>query len=76
MHLVNADTNRINETMRAFKRYDIERIVPLHCTGSKAIQRLEQTFGDRVLCLGRGHVYVYKPLILFFFGDKSAITRS
>lgn len=54
MHLVNADTNRIHETMRAFKRYDIQKIVPLHCTGSKAIQQLEQTFGDRVLCLGAG----------------------
>ncbi len=54
MHLVHADTERLNETIRAFKRYDIQSIAPLHCTGSQPMQRLKETFGDRCLLLGTG----------------------
>ncbi len=54
MHLVHADSNRINETIRAFQRYDIQYIVPLHCTGLQATQQLKETFGDRCLLLGAG----------------------
>jgi 7,8-dihydropterin-6-yl-methyl-4-(beta-D-ribofuranosyl)aminobenzene 5'-phosphate synthase len=54
MHLVNADACRIAQTIAAFKRYDIQKIAPLHCTGSAAVQRLKETFGHRCLSLGTG----------------------
>ncbi len=54
MHLVHADSNRINETIRAFQRYDIQYIAPLHCTGSSAMRQLKDTFNDRCLFFGAG----------------------
>jgi len=54
MHLVNADSARIEKTIAAFKQYDIQKIVPLHCTGTKAAQQLKQVFGNRCLSLGAG----------------------
>lgn len=54
MHLLNADENRINETIEAFKRYDIQIIAPLHCTGADPTQRLKETLGLRYRSLGVG----------------------
>ena len=54
MHLLNADAHRMDQTIAAFKQYDIQKIAPLHCTGSTAVQRLKETFGDRCLLLGAG----------------------
>ena len=37
MHLLNASPARIANTIEAFKKYEIAKIVPLHCTGRKAM---------------------------------------
>ncbi len=47
MHLVNANLARIKHTIEAFKKYDIQKLVPLHCTGQKAIVALKNTFGEK-----------------------------
>ena len=49
LHLVNADETRLKETMKALKSYAPELIVPCHCTGEKAVERLRSVFGERVL---------------------------
>lgn len=54
MHLVCADSKRIEETIKAFKHYDIQKIAPLHCTGPEAMRQLKEVFGDRCLFLGAG----------------------
>jgi 7,8-dihydropterin-6-yl-methyl-4-(beta-D-ribofuranosyl)aminobenzene 5'-phosphate synthase len=50
MHLVNAGKDRMERTIEAFKRYDIEKIIPLHCTGSEAIEYLRESFSDKCVC--------------------------
>jgi 7,8-dihydropterin-6-yl-methyl-4-(beta-D-ribofuranosyl)aminobenzene 5'-phosphate synthase len=47
MHLVNASKDKLERTIDAFKRYGIEKIVPCHCTGIKAIEKFKKVFPDR-----------------------------
>lgn len=54
MHLLNADENRINKTVEAFERFNIQIIAPLHCTGTAPAQRLKEAFGGRYRALGAG----------------------
>ena len=51
MHLVNASPARIENTVEAFKKYDIQKIIPLHCTGQSALEYLIDTFGSQCLSL-------------------------
>jgi 7,8-dihydropterin-6-yl-methyl-4-(beta-D-ribofuranosyl)aminobenzene 5'-phosphate synthase len=50
MHLVSAGKDRMEHTIEAFKKYGIEKIIPLHCTGSKAIEYLRGSFPDKCVC--------------------------
>ena len=54
MHLVNASQIRIANTIEAFKKYEIQKIVPLHCTGQGAVENFKNVFGDKCLYLGTG----------------------
>jgi len=54
MHLVNASRIRIANTIEAFKKYEIQNIVPLHCTGQDAVENFKNAFGDKCLSLGTG----------------------
>ena len=54
MHLVNASQIRIANTIEAFKKYEIQKIVPLHCTGQRAVKDLKNIFGDKCLSSGTG----------------------
>ena len=38
LHLVNADNNRINETIRALKNFDVKKLGLAHCTGDNAVE--------------------------------------
>ena len=54
MHLLNASQMRITNTIETFKKYNIQKIIPLHCTGRKAIEDLKHTLGNKCLYLGAG----------------------
>ena len=54
MHLLNANHNRIENTIKAFQKYEIQKIMPMHCTGQKAVEELKNVFGDKCLLLGAG----------------------
>ena len=54
MHLRNASPMRIANTIQALKKYEIQEIVPLHCTGQKALEDLKNAFGDKCLSSGTG----------------------
>jgi len=54
MHLLNASPIRIASTIETFKKYRVQKIVPLHCTGQKAMEDLEHTLGDKYLFLSTG----------------------
>jgi len=54
MHLLNASRIRITNTIETFKKYEIQKIVPLHCTGQKAMGDLKNAFGDKCSFLSAG----------------------
>jgi len=54
MHLSKSNQTRITNTTEAFKKYDIQKIVPLHCTGQKAMKHFKNAFGNKCLSSGVG----------------------
>ncbi len=46
-HLVNASEERIAKTLDALEAFDPELLVPCHCSGAAATERLLAHFGDR-----------------------------
>jgi 7,8-dihydropterin-6-yl-methyl-4-(beta-D-ribofuranosyl)aminobenzene 5'-phosphate synthase len=59
MHLLKASRMRIANTTEAFKKYEIQKIVPLHCTGWKATRELKNTFGDKCSLLSTGGQIIF-----------------
>ena len=53
LHLANASVQRLEKTVRAIADWDVEFIVPCHCTGKDVVSSLLDTFGDKVQ-QGRG----------------------
>ena len=54
MHLLNASQMRINNTIDTFKIYEVQKLIPLHCTGKKVMEYFEGIFGDKCLLSGAG----------------------
>lgn len=54
MHLLKANQMRIANTIEAFKNYEIQKIIPLHCTGRKSTKELKSAFGDKCSLLSSG----------------------
>ncbi|MBN1803730.1 MAG: MBL fold metallo-hydrolase [Sedimentisphaerales bacterium] len=54
MHLFKASRIRVANTIEAFKKYEIQKILPLHCTGPKATMELKNAFSDKCLLLSTG----------------------
>jgi 7,8-dihydropterin-6-yl-methyl-4-(beta-D-ribofuranosyl)aminobenzene 5'-phosphate synthase len=53
-HLMNADDKRIESTAEALKGLDSVMVRPGHCTGQKAVCRLQQALGERCRPLAVG----------------------
>jgi 7,8-dihydropterin-6-yl-methyl-4-(beta-D-ribofuranosyl)aminobenzene 5'-phosphate synthase len=49
MHLANADRQRLDRTVEAFIKYDVQKIIPLHCTGQAACDYLKDRLVNRVI---------------------------
>jgi 7,8-dihydropterin-6-yl-methyl-4-(beta-D-ribofuranosyl)aminobenzene 5'-phosphate synthase len=49
LHLLNADRQRLDQTLAAMNALPIETVIPCHCTGDKAIGELEAGMGARIL---------------------------
>jgi len=47
-HLVGAGRNRMDKTVAALRKMQIQRLMPLHCTGAPAAARLGKAFLGRV----------------------------
>jgi 7,8-dihydropterin-6-yl-methyl-4-(beta-D-ribofuranosyl)aminobenzene 5'-phosphate synthase len=54
MHLLNANHNRIENIIKAFRKYEIQKIMPMHCTGQKAMEILKNIFEGKCIFLGAG----------------------
>jgi len=44
MHLINADSTRIEKTIAALRDYDPKKIGPAHCTGVNAVEEMRRAF--------------------------------
>ena len=47
MHLLNANPHRMEETITELRRLEIKRLLPCHCTGFEAGERLGREFSDQ-----------------------------
>jgi len=54
MHLSNASEERIERTITAFREYNLQRIGPAHCTGSKAIEKFKSGFPEQYFTCSAG----------------------
>ena len=55
-HLIAADKVQLEETVKALKEYDIQKIGVSHCTGPKASSRLGAEFGEKFFYNNAGSV--------------------
>jgi len=54
MHLLNASQMRIGNTIESLNKYEVQKVIPLHCTGHKAIEYFKYAFGNKCMFLGTG----------------------
>jgi 7,8-dihydropterin-6-yl-methyl-4-(beta-D-ribofuranosyl)aminobenzene 5'-phosphate synthase len=59
LHLLNASTERVNKTLEAFRRWNIQQILPGHCTGIAAIAQLWTAFPGRCASCATGTHLVF-----------------
>lgn len=59
MHLLNADKRRIENTIDTFNKYDVQTLIPLHCTGQKVMEHFKSVFGDRFFISGAGDKIIF-----------------
>lgn len=55
-HLIEADEQRLKNTIKFFKEKDIQVLGLSHCTGECAIEEIKQQFGERFLYNNTGNV--------------------
>jgi 7,8-dihydropterin-6-yl-methyl-4-(beta-D-ribofuranosyl)aminobenzene 5'-phosphate synthase len=53
MHLGNASQQRLSYTAEILKQYDVQILIPLHCTGTNAIQYLRNTLSEKIVRLSQ-----------------------
>lgn len=59
LHLHTADETQLSQTMQSLLAFDPARIIPCHCTGDAAVERLRQAFPDRVAAGTAGCRYTF-----------------
>ena len=56
MHLRNSDAHRVEMTITALKKQGIDLVVPLHCTGMRAIAAMREELGSACILPEVGRV--------------------
>jgi 7,8-dihydropterin-6-yl-methyl-4-(beta-D-ribofuranosyl)aminobenzene 5'-phosphate synthase len=56
MHLVNYDNRKIKIIVKELSKIDFSTIYPCHCTGTKAINQLLTSFGERCIPIHTGSI--------------------
>jgi len=59
MHLYNADIEQVDTIMEELKIFDIQKIMPVHCTGIHAIVRMKEIDHERVIIATVGDEYEF-----------------
>ncbi len=52
-HLKDSSMERIEEVLKVFKQHDV-KVIPMHCTGEKAIKFFKENLGDRCIIARAG----------------------
>ncbi len=52
LHLVAASDTRMRQTVDALRAMDVQQLIPLHCTGEAAVERLRNELGECVCTTG------------------------
>jgi 7,8-dihydropterin-6-yl-methyl-4-(beta-D-ribofuranosyl)aminobenzene 5'-phosphate synthase len=60
MHLLAASETRLDATVDAMRRHDVQRLAPAHCTGIRATARLWTTFPDRCMPCAVGSTFTFE----------------
>lgn len=60
MHLLNASRERLKATINALKHYQVELVVPCHCTGESVIPFLSEQLLDRCALAGAGSRFSWR----------------
>ncbi len=56
-HLVEADENRLERTIEAFRECGIREVAVSHCTGEAGICRMQEAFGEYFILNNTGNIY-------------------
>lgn len=59
MHLRSASCERLNATIEAVRELNIERLIPVHCTGMMAIAQMKLALGERCRTVSAGSEIVF-----------------
>lgn len=59
MHLRSASQQRLNATIEAVRELNIERLIPVHCTGMMAIAQMKLALGERCRTVSAGSEIVF-----------------
>jgi 7,8-dihydropterin-6-yl-methyl-4-(beta-D-ribofuranosyl)aminobenzene 5'-phosphate synthase len=62
LHLLTASPERREKTIAAFRRLDIQRLAPAHCTGLPALAQLWTAFPGRCSSCAVGTIWVFQIL--------------
>lgn len=60
LHLLTASPERMEKTIAAFRRLDIQRLAPAHCTGLPALTQLWTTFPERCFSCAVGASWAFQ----------------
>lgn len=60
MHLIHADSERIDAIIDYLKNLDFDLLAPLHCTGFKAAAKMNSVFKDKVVAGGVGEKFTFQ----------------
>ena len=59
LHLLKASPERMEKTIAAFRRLDIQRLAPAHCTGLPALAQLWTAFPERCFACAVGARHIF-----------------
>lgn len=59
-HLVDADENKMNQTIESLREFDVSLLMPGHCTGYKAVNKLMNAFGEKCRSLRAGEILEFR----------------
>ena len=58
MHLIRADENRMTKTLAAMKSWQMDWMIPCHCTGDRAMQQMRDYLGSDIVSFGHTGIVI------------------